>query len=285
MPRLSVFFVAVLWIGLYSQASATAITPQPDYFVNAFAGSPLAYYLAGDVGNSTSAVETSSTYYTDGTNVFSSSGDSSVDLSIGTLHSSASADYGYNPGGLPNDPTDQFGNSSFGDGLTFVGNFTGQTATFNISVDGTWTGDTPAFNGSDFQFMVLPTGTINANSGNTLNIFNNPGNVAIVNDTNPLSATSPDLTVQRQRAPQRLQPDDRIRRQSQHQPVLIPWPELQRRLQRHSHHLAPGAAWRNSNLVLGCLPGYGPRTVKFRARRHRRRARGIGLQAQASRRG
>lgn len=164
------------------------------YFVNAFAGSPLAYYLFGDVENSTSVDATSSTYYTNGISVFSSSGTSSVDLSTGTLHSAASANYGYNPGGLPNDPSDQFGNSSFGDGLTFLGNFTGQTATFHISVDGTWSGDTPAFNASDFQFMVLPAGTINANSGNTLNIFNNPGNVAIVNDTYPLSPTSPGIS-------------------------------------------------------------------------------------------
>jgi hypothetical protein len=117
-----------------------------------------------------------------------------VDLSTGTLHSAASANYGYNPGGLPNDPGDQFGNSSFGDGLTFLGNFTGQTATFHISVDGTWSGVAPAFNASDFQFMVLPAGTIDANAGNTLNIFNNPGNVAIVNDEYTLSPTSPNLS-------------------------------------------------------------------------------------------
>lgn len=169
-------------------------TAEAGYFVNAFAGSPLGYYLFGDVDNSTAAVASSSTYYTDGVNVFSSSGNSSVDLSTGMLHSSASADYGYNPGGLPNDPGDQFGNSSFGDGLTFLGTFTGQTATFHISVDGTWSGDTPAYNASDFQFMVLPAGTIDANASNTLNIFNNPGNVAIVNDTYTLSPTSPNLS-------------------------------------------------------------------------------------------
>ena len=194
MLRLTVFFVAVLWGGFYSEATAAILTAQSDYFVNAFAGSPLAYYLAGNVSNSTSADETSSTYFTDGTSVFSSSGTSSVSLSTGTLHSAASAAYGYDPGGLPNTPSDQFGNSSFGDGLTFLGNFTGQTATFNISVDGTWSGDAPAFNASDFQFMVLPAGTISANSGNTLNIFNNPGNVAIVNDTYSLSPTSPNLS-------------------------------------------------------------------------------------------
>jgi hypothetical protein len=191
MLRLTVFSVAVLWVAFCSNATATA---QSDYFVNAFAGSPLAYYLGGDVSTSTSAVETSTTDYTDGINDFLSSGNSAVSLSTGTLHSAASADYGYDPGSLPNDPTDQFGNSSFGDGLTFLGNFTGQLATFNVSVDGTWSGDTPAFNGSDFQFMVLPTGTISANSGNTLNIFNNPGNVAIVNDTYSLTSTSPNLS-------------------------------------------------------------------------------------------
>ncbi len=83
----------------------------------------------------------------------------------------------------------QFGNSSFGDSLTFLGNFTGQQATFNISVDGTWSGAT-SFNGSDFQFMVLPAGTIDANADNTLNIFNNPGNVALVNEIMPLTPTT-----------------------------------------------------------------------------------------------
>ncbi len=117
-----------------------------------------------------------------------------ADLSTGALHASAAANYGYNPGGLPNDPGDQFGNASFGDSLTFLGNFTGQTATFHITVNGSWTGDTPAFNASDFQFMVLPAGTINANAGNTLNIFNNPGNVAIVNDMYTLSPTSSSLS-------------------------------------------------------------------------------------------
>jgi hypothetical protein len=97
-------------------------------------------------------------------------------------------------GPAPNSASDQFGNSSFGDSLTFLGNFTGQTATFHISVDGSWSGVTPAYNASDFQFMVLPAGTINANAGNTLNIFNNPGNVAIVNDTYALSPTSMDLS-------------------------------------------------------------------------------------------
>jgi len=169
-------------------------TAQADYFVDAFAGSPLAYYFNGDVNNSTAAVSSSTTTYTNGTDTFSSVGTSSVDLSTGTLHSFASADYGYNPGGLPNSPTDQFGNSSFGDSLTFLGNFTGQTATFHISVDGVWSGAAPAFNASDFQFMVLPAGTINANAGNTLNIFNNPGGVAIVNDTYTLSPTAADLS-------------------------------------------------------------------------------------------
>jgi hypothetical protein len=180
--------------GLILFAMGPGTTARAGYFVNAFAGSPLAYNLFGDVDNSTYAYATSTTYYTDGPDVFSSLGSSSVDLSTGTLHASASANYGYDPGGLPNDPTDQFGNSSFGDSLTFLGNFTGQTATFHISVDGTWSGDAPAFNPSDFQFMVLPAGTIDANSENTLNIFNNPGNVAIVNDTYALSASSPDLS-------------------------------------------------------------------------------------------
>ena len=53
MLRLTLFFVAVLWGAFYSQATATVVTAQSDYFVNAFAGSPLAYYLAGDVSNST----------------------------------------------------------------------------------------------------------------------------------------------------------------------------------------------------------------------------------------
>jgi hypothetical protein len=167
---------------------------QADYFVNAFAGSPLAYFLNGDVNNSTAAVSTSTTTFTNGTDVFSSTGTSSVDLSTGTLHSFASANYGYDPGGLPNSPSDQFGNSSFGDSLTFLGNFTGQTATFHISVDGTWSGVAPAFNASDFQFMVLPAGTIDANSGNTLNIFNNPDNNAIVNDTFALTPTAANLS-------------------------------------------------------------------------------------------
>ena len=183
-----------LVVGLLFFAMGHSNTARAGYFVNAFAGSPLAYYLFGDVNNSTGADATSSTYYTKGINVFSSSGTSSVDLATGTLRASASADYGYNPGGLPNIPSDQFGNSSFGDGLTFLGNFTGQTVTFRISVDGTWSGVSPAFNASEFQFMLLPAGTIDANSGNTLNIFNNPGNVAIVNDIHSLSPTSPDLS-------------------------------------------------------------------------------------------
>jgi hypothetical protein len=113
-----------------------------------------------------------------------------VDLSTGSLHSLASANFGYDPGVFPGLTSSfQFGNSSFGDSLTFVGNFSGQQATFNVSVDGTWSGST-AFNGSDFQFMVLPAGTIDANAGNTLNIFNNPGNVAIVNDIFSLDAST-----------------------------------------------------------------------------------------------
>ena len=169
------------------------------YFLNAFAGSPLAAYgPAPGYDGGAAYTLTSSTYYTDGTNVFSSSGYSSVDLSTGTLHASASADFGYIPAAIANilvpNPgdtplSDQFGNSSFGDALTFLGNFTGQTVTFHINVDGAWTGSTPFFNASDFQFMVLPAGTIDANSGNTLNIFNNPGNVATFNRTDPVDVT------------------------------------------------------------------------------------------------
>jgi hypothetical protein len=167
---------------LFAMSSGATARADSSYFVNAFAGSPLASYLFGDVDNSTAAGAYSSTYYTDGVNVFSSVGSSSVDLSTGSLHSLASANFGYDPSALPGmNSTFQFGNSSFGDSLTFLGNFTGQQATFNISVDGTFSGSA-AFNGSDFQFMTLPAGTIAANAGNTLNIFNNPNNVAIVND-------------------------------------------------------------------------------------------------------
>jgi hypothetical protein len=81
-----------------------------------------------------------------------------------------------------------------GDGLTFLGNFTNLTVTFHISVDGTWSGDAPNFNPSHFQFMVLPAGTIDANSGNTLGIFSNPGNVAIFNETDTVSPASPNLS-------------------------------------------------------------------------------------------
>ena len=187
-----------IWAPIFALllAMGPATTAQAgSYFVNAFAGSPLADYLFGDVDNSTSAGAVSSTYYTDGVNVFSSYGSSSVDLATATLKSYASANFGYYPDALPGLTSSfQFGNSSFGDSLTFLGSFTGQQATFNISVDGTWSGST-TFNGSDFQFMVLPQGTINANAGNTLNIFNNPGGVAIVNQiysltpdsTNPLT--------------------------------------------------------------------------------------------------
>ncbi len=182
-------FAAALFLAMSSSVPVRA-----GYFVNSGAGSPLAYYFFGDVNNSTSAGATSSTYYTNGTDVFSSSGISSTDLATGMLHATAAANFGYNPGGLPYDPGNQFGNASFGDTLTFLGNFTGQTASFHISVDGSWTGDTPSFNASDFQFMVLPAGTIDANSGNTLNIFNNPGNVAIVNDLNSLSPTQTTLS-------------------------------------------------------------------------------------------
>jgi hypothetical protein len=174
-------------------ALGTGTTARAGFFVDAFAGSPLADYHFGDVDKSKSVTAESSTFYTDGTNVFSSAGFASVKLSTGSLHSLASANFGYDPSALPGlSSSFQFGNSSFGDSLTFLGNFTGQQATFNIRVDGTWSGDT-AFNGSDFQFMVLPAGTIDANSGNTLNIFNNPGNVAIVNDIDSLtpSTTNP----------------------------------------------------------------------------------------------
>ena len=180
----------VLVIGvIFAMASGTSARAG-GFFVNGFAGSPLGNFLFGDVDKSTSVSATSSTYYTDGVNVFSSLGTSSADLATGSLKSFASANFGYDPSALPGMTSSfQFGNSSFGDSLTFLGNFTGQQATFNISVDGTWSGST-AFNGSDFQFMVLPAGTINANAGNTLNIFNNPGNVAIVNDIDPLTPNS-----------------------------------------------------------------------------------------------
>jgi hypothetical protein len=172
-------------------AMGTGGTARADFFVNAFAGSPLASFLFGDVNNSTAAAADSSTYYTDGTNVFSSVGSSSVDLTSGSLHSLASANFGYDPSALPGMTSSfQFGNSSFGDAFTYLGDFTGQQATFHINVDGTFSG-AAAFNGSDFQFMVLPAGTIAANAGNTLNIFNNPGNVAIVNDLYALTPTSP----------------------------------------------------------------------------------------------
>lgn len=187
---LVVGFVVVLGPGAGARAG---------FFLNAFAGSPLAFYgpAPGYDGGAAYSLA-SSTYYTDGTNVFSSSGYSSVDLTTGTLHAAASADFGYipdaiasilvpNPGDTP--LSDQFGNSSFGDALTFLGNFTGQTVTFHISVDGTWTGSSPFFNASDFQFMVLPAGTIDANSDNTLNIFNNPGNVATFNRTDSIDVT------------------------------------------------------------------------------------------------
>jgi PEP-CTERM motif len=180
-----------LVVGLLLAMGPGASARAGGYFVNAFAGSPLASYLFGDFDNSTAAAATSATYYTDGVNVFSSTGSSAVDLATGSLHSLASADFGYDPSALPGMTSSfQFGNSSFGDSLTFLGNFTGQQATFHISVDGTWSGAAPSFNGSDFQFMVLPAGTIDANAGNTLNIFNNPGNVAIVNDLYALTPTT-----------------------------------------------------------------------------------------------
>jgi hypothetical protein len=188
------------WIaGIVMAAALGGAGARAGYFANTFAGSPIATFgPAGGYGVSDAGSLTSETFYTDGVNVFSSEGYSAASLATGSLHSLASANYGYVPDAIASTitPTSfQFGNSSFGDSLTFLGNFTGQQATFQISIDGTWSGSLSGFNGSDFQFLVLPSGTIDANAGNTLNLFNNPdiNNIAIANVTDPLgpSTTSP----------------------------------------------------------------------------------------------
>jgi hypothetical protein len=163
---------AILLSSLVLSVSCGTRDARADYFVNALADSPLATYLFGDTNNSTAAAAVSGTTFTIADNAeshtYTANASSAADLSTGALHASVNGSYGYLTACLTCDPMFVAGNANFGDSLTFIGKFTNQTVNFNVSVNGSWSG---TGGGGTLQFLVLPTGTIAANSANELALF------------------------------------------------------------------------------------------------------------------
>ena len=172
---------------LFSAAigAATGIySPQAhaDYFVNAYAGSPLGAALFGSVNGGTAVVAAGSMiYYNSSSQMVSAKGYANANLSQG-LFAAVSGHIGYtpppiNPASSPFLPNSNglyysLGNANFGDSLTFLGSFTGQTVTIQANIGGSWTvTGTPEILASSFTLLALPPGTIAANSGNTFALF------------------------------------------------------------------------------------------------------------------
>lgn len=188
---LTVLFLSLIVVA-FSRSEALA-----GYFVNSFAGSPLATYEFGDVNQSTASGATSETTYINGGGAtYSAEGSAAVDLSTGQLHALAQLNYGFTGAGGADcpgcDSPFPFGNASFGDTLTFLGSFTGQTVTVTMTVDGTYTTNCLGCVGlgsATAQLLILPAGTIDANSGNELGLFPSNPTPTESADLNP-SATS-----------------------------------------------------------------------------------------------
>jgi hypothetical protein len=207
---------AMLLSSLVLSVSCGTLEARADYFVNSLADSPLQTFVFGDNNNSTAAAAASGTTFTISdvaeTHTYTANASSAADLSTGALHASVNGSYGFLTACLTCDPMFVAGNANFGDSLTFIGKFTDQTVNFNVSVTGSWSGTGGS---GTLQFLVLPAGTIAANSANEFALFDpsspyyNPINVgpngtpsltytaqAILNGVNPTVdiAYSLDLT-------------------------------------------------------------------------------------------
>lgn len=162
------------------------------YFINSFAGAPLGSFLFGNFDQATASDATSSAFFTNGVSVYSAEGSAAADLSTGELHALAQESYGYAGACNGCNGAFVFGNANFGDSLTFLGSFSGQTVTFQMSVSGTWTTNCLGCvgQGADtIQLLALPAGTIDQNSGNEFALFSNSANATNVNPT--MTSTSP----------------------------------------------------------------------------------------------
>jgi hypothetical protein len=177
---------AMLLSSLVLLVSCGTRDSRADYFVNALADSPLQTFIFGDTNNSTAAAAVSGTTFTIADNAeshtYTANASSAVDLSTGALHASVNGSYGYLTACSTCDPMFVAGNANFGDSLTFKGSFTNQTVNFNVSVNGSWSG---TGGGGTLAFLVLPNGTIAANSGNEFALFD-PNSPFYTNPSSPL---------------------------------------------------------------------------------------------------
>jgi hypothetical protein len=155
-----------------SVSSGTPEARADGYFVNSLASSPLQTFIFGDYSSSTAAAAASGTTFTISdvaeTHTYTANGSSAADLSTGALHASVNGSYGYLGACTTCDPMFVAGNANFGDSLTFIGSFTNQIVNFNVSVSGSWSGTGGS---GTLQFLVLPNGTIAANSANEFALF------------------------------------------------------------------------------------------------------------------
>jgi hypothetical protein len=168
--RLLAGVLSVVLLTAFGGAGAKA-----GYFINSLADSPLATYLFGDVNNHTGSNASSTTIFINGVSTLSASATASANLATGALHASAAASYGYSGACTNCNSPFVAGNANFGDSLTFLGSFSGQTVTFVGTITGTWTTNCAAScvgpGAAYFELLALPAGTINANSGNEFALF------------------------------------------------------------------------------------------------------------------
>ena len=174
MMRLLVAVLSLVLLAAFGGSEAKA-----GYFINSLADSPLATFLFGDVNNHAASNASSTTFFTNGVSDLSASATAAANLSTGDLHASAAASYGYSGACTNCNSPFVAGNANFGDSLTFLGSFSGQTVTFVGTVTGTWTTNCAAScvgpGAAFFQLLALAPGTINANSGNEFALFSSSG--------------------------------------------------------------------------------------------------------------
>jgi hypothetical protein len=155
--------LSLLMLGSFGTSEARAA----EFFQETFVGTPLGSFLS-----STGGPLTSQTFFINSDGSLSDTATANESLSTGTLHAVAQANVGIVPlsSSCSNcNPSFVFANASFGDSLKFLGSFNNQAITFNVSVNGTILQNTGT--SSTLQFEVLAPGTINANSGNELALF------------------------------------------------------------------------------------------------------------------
>ena len=183
---------------LYSSAA------HADYFTMAFAGSPLgaALYGFGTTNGSTVLSADAAMIFSNGSATVTANGSATADLSQG-LAATAGGNIGYAGPASYNGTTlvdssgnyYSLGNAALGDTLTFLGNFTGQTATITASIGGSWTSTgTQNILSQSFSFLAFTPGTIAANAADEFNLFDGTytGGTALQQDNvNTLASTFP----------------------------------------------------------------------------------------------